>query len=477
MRVTLGTLLVVMGVIGCASFYLNLSLRRLFQNEGNRELQTKAATVVERLEREYYWLDDIPEPPTPPAPPAPPTPPDEASHVPPPEKIPLDRDILEDTENLLVRVLDFQGKTLLESEGLSRLLPQVKVPTLGAWIWQEVEGPTGAQFLVFARPFSHGWVLTAWDIRHENRLLKKSQDLLLVTWALATLIVALATVILTRRGLAPLKKFAEKAEAIRPGALHLDLDPSALPLELQPLAEKLQSALGRLDEAFGRLTTLNADVAHELRTPLHGIRLEVEGLLRDGHPSPAEEEILEGLMEALNHLAATLDQMLFLARAEDPAMALQVQTLVVGEVLRAAVAPFESLAEEKQISLHLQAPENLEVAADELLVRRALHNLLANALRHAPEGSVVKVEGRSESGSVILQVRDEGEGIPAAFLANIGQRFLRPDLSRSRASGGAGLGLAIVGSILRLHGGTLEIESAPGKGTMARLRFPTKLAE
>ena len=432
-----GTLVAVMGVIGLASFYLNFSLARLFQKEGNRELEEKANLVVERLDAED-WSDDELEVP------------DEDGPIAPPKPPRLGRDILEDTENMLVRVLDSEGKTLLESEGLSRLLPQAKLPAPGKWTWQDVDGPTGAQFLVFSRPFEHGWVMTAWDIRHENQLLKKSQHLLLLIWGLATFLTALCTAMLVRRGLAPLD----------------------LPLELEPLALKLQGALSRLDEAFSRLTTLNADVAHELRTPLHGIRLEVEGLLRNGQFSPTEDETLEGLMESLDHLAATLDQMLFLARAEDPSMALQRTILGVPGLLRAAAAPFEPLAEEKGILLQIQTLETLEVSADDMLVRRALYNLLANALRHAPSGSTVFLEGFIETGSVILQVRDEGEGMPESFLANIGQRFLRPDLSRSRASGGAGLGLAIVSSIMRLHGGSLEVESASGKGTLARLRFP-----
>jgi two-component system heavy metal sensor histidine kinase CusS len=454
-----GTLVTVLGVIGCASFYLNFSLARLFQKEGNRELVEKADLVMDRLDL-APWPDDVPEPP------------DEDGRTIAPPEFHLDPDVLMDTENLQVRIVGHDGKILLESQGLSRLMPQASMPKLGTWTWQDVDGPTGAQFLVYSRPFDHGWILTAWDIRYENRLLKKSQDLLYLTWGLATLLTGLFTVLFTRRGLAPLKLLAEKAEAIRPGALRLELDSASLPRELEPLAEKLQSALARLDEAFSRLTTLNADVAHELRTPLHGIRLEVEGLLRDAQLSPADQERVEGLMETLDYLAATLDQMLFLARAEDPGMALHPAPLDVGGLLASAAAPFASLAEEKGIPLDTKAPEGLTLQADELLVRRALHNLLANALRHTPADRAVRVEGLLEDGSVVLQVRDEGEGMPEAFLSRIGMRFQRPDSSRTRASGGAGLGLAIVGSIMRLHGGTLEIQSAPGKGTLARLRFP-----
>jgi two-component system heavy metal sensor histidine kinase CusS len=448
-----------LGVIGFASFYLNFSLARLFQKEGNRELVEKADLVMDRLDT-AAWPEDGPEPAD-----------EEGRTVPVPE-IHLDPDVLMDTENLQVRIVSHDGKILLESQGLSRLLPQARMPKLGTWTWQDVDGPTGAQFLVYSRPFDHGWILTAWDIRYENRLLRKSQDLLYLTWGLATLLTGLFTVFFTRRGLAPLKLLAEKAEAIRPGSLRLDLDPARLPSELEPLAEKLQSALARLDEAFSRLTTLNADVAHELRTPLHGIRLEVEGLLRGAHLPPADQERVEGLLETLDYLAATLDQMLFLARAEDPSMALNPAPLDVPALLESAAAPFASLAEEKGTRLEARAPVGMVLHADELLVRRALHNLLANALRHTPADRLVRVEGLLEAGCVILQVRDEGEGMPEAFLARIGMRFQRPDSSRTRASGGAGLGLAIVGTIMRLHGGDLEIQSEPGKGTVAKLRFP-----
>ncbi len=471
-RVLLGTLAAVLAVMGLTSFYLNASLARLFQREGNRTLEEMADKVVERLDAEHEdWFPAPPEPdeptdskestPTPPHPVAPPAPPE------PPK---LTRDLLEDTEQIEVRIVHQSGKVLLESEGFSRLLPQARLEPVGGWTWKDVDGPTGAQFLVHAKRFEGGWVFTAWDIRRENRLLRQSQDLLVAAWGSAALLSALLVAVLTRRGLHPLRTLTTHAEGIRPGALHLDLDPDLLPGELGPLVQALRAALARLDEAFGRLTSLNADVAHELRTPLHGIRLEVEGLL--SHAQPQDEESLEGLVETLDHLSSTLDQMLFLARAEDPAMALQAVELDAAALLRQAAAPFESLAEEKALELTCEAPEGLRVKADELLARRALHNLLANAIRHAPEGSVVHLEAVSEPGCVTLQVRDEGEGMPAEFLARIGQRFLRPDRSRNRATGGAGLGLAIVTTILRLHGGTLSYLSSPGKGTLARLHFP-----
>lgn len=465
-QIVVGVLGAVVLVIGLSTYFLNRSLASLFPREGNSELQETGDRLVGLLN----GLECEPEPPEPPDPDAPAVPP-----VPEPfKKAPLGRFVLEGTEHLFVRVLNPVGKVLLESEGLSRLLPPSSIFELENGQWRYVEGPTGGRFITYIREFDQGWVITAWDIRHENRLLRKSQDLLWLTWGLATLVTGICVVLIARHGLKPLKDLEAQAEAIRPGALVLDVDPAALPRDLGSLAEKLQAALARLDEAFSRLTTLNADVAHELRTPIHGVRIQVEGLLREGDCSPTQADTLEGILETLDHLAAMLDQMLFLARSEDPAMALQVEPLDVASLFRAAAVPFEPLAEERHVQLDLRLPENLTLHADEKLVRRALHNLLANALNHSPEGGTVVLEALLDAEALTLQVRDQGEGIPQDFLAKIGQRFSRPDFARSRHAGGAGLGLAIVKNILRLHGGTLAFDSTPGQGTTAKLRFPIR---
>jgi two-component system heavy metal sensor histidine kinase CusS len=460
-QIVVGVLAAVVVVIGLSSFFLNRSLAALFPREGNSELQETGDRLVGLLN----GLDCEPEPPEPPDPDGP--------RLPDPfKKAPLGRFVLEGTEHLFVRVMDHQGLPLLESEGLSRLLPLQPIPELEDRLWRYAEGPTGGRFITYTREFEQGWVTTAWDIRHENRLLKKSQDLLWLTWGLATLVTGACVVLIARHGLKPLKALEAQAEAIRPGALMLDVDPSTLPRDLGSLAQKLKEALTRLEEAFSRLTTLNADMAHELRTPIHGARIQIEGLLREGDCTSAQSEALEGVIETLDQLSAMLDQMLFLARSEDPAMALQLEPLDVAKLLRATIAPFGPLAEERRVQLEVRLSEHLALKADEKLVRRALHNLLANALNHAPEGSMVLLEGLVEPDAVTLQVRDEGDGIPQAFLDKIGQRFSRPDFARSRHAGGAGLGLAIVKNILRLHGGTLAFDSTPGHGTTAKLRFP-----
>jgi len=242
--------------------------------------------------------------------------------------------------------------------------------------------------------------------------------------------------------------------------------------ELAPLAGALNGALARLEKAFSRLSELNADLAHELRTPLHALRLEIEDLLgRPGLPEPVPER-LGAVMESLDDLGATIEQMLTLSSLEDPSTELALESLNAGELLARALAPFESLAEEAGVGLIAEAEAGLVIQGDRLLLRRALHNLLANAIRHSPAGSHIHVRSRNEGGRAVLEVADQGEGMPEALVAQVGRRFLRRDASRTGRTGGSGLGLAIVRSIAELHRGSLEVLSQEGAGSTFRLLLP-----
>lgn len=194
-------------------------------------------------------------------------------------------------------------------------------------------------------------------------------------------------------------------------------------------------------------------------------------LYRREHP-PEMDEPLSGMIETLDHMGAVIEQMLFLARAEDPATQIERATLNVGALLRGAAAPFESIAEESQVTIVIEILGNPELVGDPTLLRRALHNLLANAIRHSRPGGHVTLRASMETGNCILEVQDQGEGISSDILARLGQRFLRPDPSRDQQKGGAGLGLAIVQGIVRLHGGSFEIQSQEGIGSRTKITLP-----
>ncbi|HET6331286.1 MAG TPA: heavy metal sensor histidine kinase [Holophagaceae bacterium] len=379
-----------------------------------------------------------------------------------------DSDALDVEEGVLVRVRDASGRTVVESPGMAAL-PAPLFPGPSGKL-AKLKAPDGSRWIATATAWKGGTVEAAKDLGHHARLLDSYKDTLVANALLVALLAALAGWLIARRGLAPLGRLAEATAGIHPGTLDTRLDPEAAPAELERLVIALNGALARLEEAFSRLAALSADMAHELRTPLHALRLELESLTAS-EASPALRDRMGAATESVDHMGALIEQMLFLARAEDPATVLDRQDLDLGQALRDAARPFEILADEKGLALRVEADRGTRIHADATLLRRAIHNLIANAVRHTAAGGVT-LRGSASDGFTEIEVRDTGEGIAPDQLPRLGRRFARADASRSRATGGTGLGLAIVESILRLHGGSLVLESEPGKGATAKMRFP-----
>jgi len=377
---------------------------------------------------------------------------------------------LEGDAGVRVRVLDLQGRTVLEGPGMSALAPAALMPAAPSGLVQ-INGPEDTDLLVESLPCREGVVQAAKDLGYRERLLVRYREFLALNAALVAALAALAGWFIARRGLAPLDRLARAVAEIRPETLTSRLSAADAPRELQALTATLNGTLARLEEAFTRLGALNADMAHELRTPLHALRLDLESLAGTV-VDPALGDRLGAATESVDHMGALVEQMLFLARAEDPATILDRQDLDLGQVLADAARPFELLAEERGLRLRVEADPVARIQADPTLLRRAIHNLLANAVRHTSSDGEVSLTGSAREGVVEIVVRDSGEGIPPDQIPHLGRRFVRPDASRSRATGGTGLGLAIVQSILRLHGGALSIESALGRGTSVRITFP-----
>ena len=389
------------------------------------------------------------------------------------DQLPLDKEVLDVGEHLQVRVTDPEKKVILESKGMGQLVPLVSYPIPArSWTLLEARKELGHSLTLLSVEYAKGWIQIARNHDTEDALLRQFRTSLLRVLGVIPLLAALVGYWFMRHALGPLKQLAQRAGSIRPETLQTRLDASEFPSELEPIALALNETLARLETAFTRLGEMNSDMAHDLRTPVHSLRLEVEGMLyRREHP-PEMDEPLSGMIETLDHMGAVIEQMLFLARAEDPATQIERATLNVGALLRGAAAPFESIAEESQVTIVIEILGNPELVGDPTLLRRALHNLLANAIRHSRPGGHVTLRASMETGNCILEVQDQGEGISSDILARLGQRFLRPDPSRDQQKGGAGLGLAIVQGIVRLHGGSFEIQSQEGIGSRTKITLP-----
>jgi signal transduction histidine kinase len=229
--------------------------------------------------------------------------------------------------------------------------------------------------------------------------------------------------------------------------------------------------------AFARQQTFIADAAHELRTPLTLLRADAEVLLRGRARFDADDAaLLEDIVTETGHLSALSTTMLTLARLDSGAQHHERDVVNLAEVAASVVQRARALADERGIALALGATVPAQVIGDRELLEQATLILVDNAIKYGGLGSSVEISVASKDGKQRLAVHDTGPGIAAEHLPHLGERFYRPDKARSRAAGGAGLGLSLARGILKLHEGELTIASAPGKGTTATLILPSARA-
>jgi signal transduction histidine kinase len=236
----------------------------------------------------------------------------------------------------------------------------------------------------------------------------------------------------------------------------------------------LSHAFNAMAESLSRNETLRrqlvSDVAHELRTPLTNLRAQLEAM-EDGIV-PADPPALRSLHDETLLLTRLVEDLQELSLAEAGRLRLDAKAVSPARALEAAVTAFRAQADVRRISLVALAEGAPEVDADPARLAQILRNLVANAVTHTPEGGSVTLSAREEAGAVRFEVADSGDGIAPEHLPHIFDRFYRGDPSRSRATGGAGLGLAIAKHLVEAHGGSIGAASEPGAGTVVSFTLP-----
>jgi len=284
--------------------------------------------------------------------------------------------------------------------------------------------------------------------------------------------------LLARRGLQPLGTLAGTIALVDARSLEAPIQQPDAPAEVRALAASFETMRSRLSTAFSHLST---ELAHDLRTPLHILRQQAEVALRRARSPQEYQEVLGSQLEELERLRRMVDDTLFLARAEDPRARIHCESLLAGEELAAVAEFLDALAIEYDVEVVVETPRELLICADRLLLRRALVNLITNALYHVPPGGRVTVTAHTDGDAVAIVVQDSGAGVAPELLPHVFDRYVRTNRVRAAASGndsssgqepGTGLGLAIVHGIMALHGGTATMESEVGQGATVTLRFP-----
>jgi two-component system heavy metal sensor histidine kinase CusS len=370
-----------------------------------------------------------------------------------------------------LRILDATGKIAAETRGMDRALPVSQFPTAAETGMARRDSVDGR---------GRGMSLGAREVTADGRrfIIQVAEDrkadldfLAELRWMLSGLTVAGVLLcggmarLVTRRGLRPLKAMEEAVARVRAPRLNERLGKGEWPRELAHLAAAFDEMMDRLEESFIRLSQFSADLAHELRTPIANLRGEAEVALTRGRSADEYRLVIESSLEEYERLTAMTEKLLFLARADAEEAEVKPEELDGRAAIEALWEFYEPYADERGVLLKCEG-RGL-VKADAVLLRRAVANLIENALRFTPPGREVTV-GIEEGG--VVRVRDTGGGIAPEHLPRLFDRFYQVD--PARREGGTGLGLALVKSIMKLHGGSVTIASEPGRGTEAVLRFP-----
>lgn len=300
------------------------------------------------------------------------------------------------------------------------------------------------------------WV--AVDTAHHAHFLDTMRKKLAIYLVAATFVSGVLGWWAARRGLSPLKAMGKRATSVTAHNLQQRMPVASVPVEFAELASNLNGMLDRLQQDFQRLMDFSGDLAHELRTPLSNLLTQTQVALSQRRDPDEYREVLASNAEEFERLARMVSDMLFLAKTENGIDLPHPERIRLHDEVLALFDFYEAVADEKKIRLVLHGQADMD--GDRLMIRRAISNLMSNALRHADTGTTVEVSISSTDGTVRLEVINEGPPIDQADIPRLFERFYRADRSRAHpAAEGAGLGLAITKAVITSHGGEIQVHS------------------
>jgi two-component system, OmpR family, heavy metal sensor histidine kinase CusS len=379
-----------------------------------------------------------------------------------------------------VRVVDSAGHIVTETPGMNGLLPPSifpRTPTATSAARNPKNYRIGGRLfsLITSIEEENGQPYTlqvAQDRSTDDQFTKEFGALLALVLAFGILASTVIAITVTKRGLRPLAEMTRSLERVGPAHLSERVPPARWPRELRPLAVAFDEMLDRLEDSFTRLSQFSADLAHELRTPITNILGEAQVTLTRARTPDEYREVIESIVAECERLSGIVDNLLFLARAEAADQQIQRTPFDGRAALEKIAAYYQTIAEDRDVTITCTGQGKIQ--ADPVLFSRAVSNLVDNSLRFTPDGGAIRISVAERNEHSEISVSDTGSGIAAEHLPRVFDRFYRADSSRS--SHGAGLGLALVKSIVDLHGGSARMQSELGRGTTVTLIFPGKIA-
>jgi heavy metal sensor kinase len=289
---------------------------------------------------------------------------------------------------------------------------------------------------------------------------------------MTVLLVSCTGYLVAARALKPVDSMAQRAAQITAEQLNARLQIENPDDELGQLGTAFNATLARLERSFEQLRRFTADASHELRTPLTAIQSVGEVSLQIPGDVEHYRDAIGSMLEETGRLSQLVDCLLTMARADAGCMKLHWVDVNLAELAAETVGLLEVLAEEKGQSIHIDGHRSAIITADRTILRQALVNLVHNAVKYSPENGEIRLSIREAEQDAVIEVKDSGPGIAPEHLKRIFERFYRVDKSRSRAAGGAGLGLSIAEWAVSIHGGRIEVQCEPGPGSIFRIWLP-----
>lgn len=375
---------------------------------------------------------------------------------------------------ILMRIVDREGRVVVDCPSMRTSLPPSVFPQGGDTRVKKVDTESTAYLVRNTRlldPVSEErwWRLQiAIDLAEHRRLAATYRTYLLLFAVAAFLFSIPASYLVAKRGLKPLNDLSGSIRTITGSRLSTRLEVARFPSDMHPVVESVNGMMARLEDSFQRLSHYSGNLAHELRTPINNLMLEAEIALSQARSPQEYQETIASSLAEYERLAAVIDKLLFLARADNENNDLLFEKLDAKAEVEEVVDYFSDEASAAGVCLAFCV--DAVFWADRTLFRRALSNLISNALTHTPAGGEVVISSsKGNAGEVEVTVTDTGCGIYSEHLPFLFDRFYRVKSGSNHS--GTGLGLAIVKAIMQMHNGDVSIWSQPGHGTAVTLHF------
>ncbi len=293
-------------------------------------------------------------------------------------------------------------------------------------------------------------------------MLARLRGLLAVVGVFTAIATGVVLALVIRRSLRPLDVLAGEISSLSGGELSSRIQMASAPREVTPVVDQLNDLLGRLEEAFRRERTFSADIAHELRTPLAGLRSSIEVTLSRGRSSDDYQATLHDLLDIIRRLQAMVERLLYLGRLESGQIDVEKSTVDLGELVRASWTSIEPQAVRRGLDVQWRLEPGVDAVTDPLLVEVAIRNVLENAVAYARDGGYVVVSVEKQDDRSVLRVVNDGSEVPQDDVAALMNRFSRADRSRGATGIHFGLGLAIAERIAAILRCSLAVQSTVG---------------